>query len=109
MNEPTCKTHPAAPHGFLRNASHTENRYVCECEYWEEPKMNKRIRQLARQADPEYTGVYDDNMGHALVGDEAIKQFAELIVRECCEVAHCNFHVDGLTLGEIMKKHFGVD
>ena len=31
-----CKTHPSAPHGFLRNASHSEGRYVCECEHWEE-------------------------------------------------------------------------
>ena len=33
-----CKTHPDSPHGFLRNASHNEGRYVCECEHWEEPK-----------------------------------------------------------------------
>jgi hypothetical protein len=31
-----CKTHPSAPHGFLRNASHNAGRYVCECEHWEE-------------------------------------------------------------------------
>jgi hypothetical protein len=37
------------------------------------------------------------------------RMFAELIVQECAEVAHCNFHVDGLTLGGIMKKHFGVE
>ena len=37
------------------------------------------------------------------------EKFAELIVRECCEVAHCNFHVDGLTLGGILKEHFGVE
>ncbi len=37
------------------------------------------------------------------------EKFAELIVRECAEVAHCNFHVDGLTLGNIMKEHFGVE
>lgn len=30
-----CNPHPKAPHGFLRNASHTEDRYVCECEYWD--------------------------------------------------------------------------
>ena len=34
----TCKTHPDAPHGFLRTASHNADRYVCECEHWEEPK-----------------------------------------------------------------------
>jgi hypothetical protein len=33
-----CKKHPNAPHGFLRNASHNEGRYVCQCEHWEEPK-----------------------------------------------------------------------
>ena len=41
----TCKTHPDAPHGFVRGASHSEDRYVCECEFWEEPKMNERIKE----------------------------------------------------------------
>ena len=36
--EVPCKPHPDAPHGFLRNASHNADRYVCECEHWEEPK-----------------------------------------------------------------------
>jgi hypothetical protein len=31
-----CKTHPDAPHGFARNASHNAGRYVCECEHWKE-------------------------------------------------------------------------
>ena len=30
-----CKTHPDAPHGFDRNASHSLDRYVCTCEHWE--------------------------------------------------------------------------
>jgi hypothetical protein len=29
-----CNPHPDAPHGFNRNASHTEGRYVCDCEGW---------------------------------------------------------------------------
>ena len=33
--EVPCKDHPDAPHGFDRNASHSLDRYVCECEYWE--------------------------------------------------------------------------
>ena len=33
--EVPCKSHPDAPHGFDRNASHSLDRYVCECEYWE--------------------------------------------------------------------------
>ena len=48
MNEITCKTHPDAPHGFLRNASHTEGRYVCECEYWKEPEI-KTTMEMATQ------------------------------------------------------------
>ena len=35
VQERQCNPHPKAPHGFMRNASHTEDRYVCECEYWE--------------------------------------------------------------------------
>jgi isochorismate hydrolase len=34
----TCKTHPDAPHGFDRNGSHSEDRYVCMCEHWEPPQ-----------------------------------------------------------------------
>jgi hypothetical protein len=36
--EQNCKTHPDAPHGFCRNASLSEDRYVCECEFWEPPQ-----------------------------------------------------------------------
>ena len=46
-----CKTHPDAPHGFLRNASHTEGRYVCECEYWKEDM--KTIIEMAKEAERE--------------------------------------------------------
>ena len=31
---PPCSEHPDAPHGFIRNASHSLGRYVCECEGW---------------------------------------------------------------------------
>lgn len=34
-DEPKCSDHPDAPHGFNRNASHTLDRYVCDCEGWE--------------------------------------------------------------------------
>lgn len=36
--ELVCDEHPDAPHGFNRNASHNEGRYVCDCEYWVPPK-----------------------------------------------------------------------
>lgn len=32
--EVPCKEHPDAPHGFMRDASHSAGRYVCECEFW---------------------------------------------------------------------------
>ena len=38
--EVPCKTHPDAPHGFDRNASHSADRYVCECEGWEPPEWD---------------------------------------------------------------------
>lgn len=38
--EPDCSTHPDAPHGFDRNASHNAGRYVCECESWIPPEQS---------------------------------------------------------------------
>jgi hypothetical protein len=47
-DEVPCSPHPCAPHGFNRNQSHTEDRYVCDCEYWR-PDRNCAAEQL--QAD----------------------------------------------------------
>ena len=62
--------------------------------------MNERIKELAKQC-------WDERPEGQLHFDN--EKFAELIVKECCEVAHCNFHVDGLTLGQILREHFGVE
>lgn len=72
--------------------------------------MNGRMRQLAEQVGIAIWGdaVYMYNPDDTLDYD-VLSKFTELIVKECAEVAHCNFHVDGLTLGGIMKKHFGVE
>ena len=69
--------------------------------------MNERIRELAEQARIKDHWSIDE--GRYLTNYLDEEKFAELIVQECAEVAHCNFHVDGLTLGGIMKKHFGVE
>ena len=107
MNEEIkCKTHPDAPHGFVRNASHTEDRYVCECEYWEEPKVNERIHTLAREAG--LIAPYgSDREG---LRDFDYRMFAELIVRECAEQVK-NLHVNdyGISGAEIIREHFGVE
>jgi len=39
-----CSEHPDAPHGFMRDASHSAGRYVCECEFWESPKNKPMTR-----------------------------------------------------------------
>ena len=31
-----CSSHPDAPHGFDRSASHSNHRYTCECEGWKD-------------------------------------------------------------------------
>lgn len=68
--------------------------------------MNERIKELAEQA--QQYAEYVTPQGCEWF-DTFKEKFAELIVQECAEVAHCNFHVDGLTLGNIMKEHFGVE
>lgn len=35
LEQPDCNSHPKAPHGFNRDASHTADRYVCDCEGWD--------------------------------------------------------------------------
>ena len=74
--------------------------------------MNERIKELAKQADPQFTGERNDDMGHALIGTEAIEKFAELIVQECAdlfEVEYGQSQVSGKEVAEVVKKHFGVE
>ena len=69
--------------------------------------MNEKFKLLALEAQ---MGTADfDAESYYVATPDRMQRFAELIVRECCEVAHCNFHVDGLTLGGILKQHFGVE
>ena len=82
--------------------------------------MNKLIQELAKQADDGYTGNNGDDMGHALVGDDAIEKFAELIVRECVSIGdnyqdilgnepECfNCRKVAYGIADKIKQHFGV-
>ena len=106
----TCKTHPDAPHGFVRGASHSEDRYVCECEFWEEPKMNERIKKLAEQAG----STHKQNLGVYQFYTDELEKFAELIVKECGDVAYNAYWenpetVRGIHIKEKIKQHFGVE
>jgi hypothetical protein len=41
-----------------------------------------------------------------------LEQFAELIVRECADIADCSgmaFPVNGWVVGDKIRKHFGVE
>jgi hypothetical protein len=40
---------------------------------------------------------------------EGLDLFAQLIIKECAEVAGCNSHVSGFALGDLIKQHFGVN
>ena len=113
----TCKTHPDAPHGFVRGASHSEDRYVCECEFWEEPKMNPLIKELAEQAGLTFVNsITDDNEDIECVADTdgglpcstELEKFAELIVQECAKIADIADESKCEWIGGNILIHFGV-
>ena len=60
--------------------------------------MNDRLQALADQATEDILGVP--------VLDQ--KRFAELIVRECADIANINSH-QWQVPGEFVLKHFGID
>lgn len=62
--------------------------------------MNKRIKQLVKQAKDhaDYYAMLSDGMEQEIFTEK----FAELIVRECANVA-------GKDVGHFVLKHFGVE
>ena len=69
--------------------------------------MNEKIIKLAEQADITNTNLSDGNMSY-----NDLEKFAELIVKECAEIANDhNSEVEGVTLGvgRALKQHFGVE
>jgi hypothetical protein len=80
-----CKNHPDAPHGFLRNESHSEGRYVCECEYWEPPTREAAIMSdTPRTDDVEFT--IDRNGIPHLTTQVVGADFARTLERELAAV-----------------------
>jgi hypothetical protein len=69
--------------------------------------MNEQIEKLLVESFFESDDSPSDKIYK--INEAMIQKFAELIIQECCEVAHCNSHVGGLTLGNIMKAHFGAE
>ena len=76
--------------------------------------MNPQIKQLALDAGIGFT-LWDDS-GRAMIDnytpEEYLEKFAELIVRECADIAdEHNDYSEGVTLGvgRALKKRFGVE
>ena len=65
--------------------------------------MNERIEELAEQAGLHY-GSYDR---YGLFDEE---KFAQLIVRECADIADFCDQVDSVeAVSSVLKRHFGVE
>jgi len=76
--------------------------------------MNEQIRELAEQAhsyackyaqQPDYNPHNPYNQG--MYKQRYDSKFAELIVRECIAVHEDDYGVD--IIGDVLKKHFGVE
>ena len=61
--------------------------------------MNERIQKLAEQATTRVDAVPNESMAYTYFDTE---KFADLIVRECANVA-------GRDVGHFVLKHFGVE
>jgi hypothetical protein len=76
--------------------------------------MNKRIEELTKQAyeyaQNEYSkwNANDSYDGIPFIRKIYTEKLVELIVSECAEVAGCNAHVSGFSLGDLIKEHFEV-
>ncbi len=64
--------------------------------------MNERIRELAEQAGGEFYEGFAGSTNFVKFAEDDFKKFAELIVRECMEVAN-------IASSDLIKEHFGVE
>ena len=67
--------------------------------------MNKRIKELAEQTGE---SIPEFHFGDWNIPNEFIQKFAELIVRECCDVLYDN-ELGGYQVNYVLKEHFGVE
>jgi len=69
--------------------------------------MNERIRELAKQAGLKK----EHGSDREYIGDFDWREFAELIVRECAEVADNadTFRQKWEGIGKYVKEHFGIE
>ena len=73
--------------------------------------MNERIKELSLQAGASYYNTYTG----PLLSPKDIEKFAELIVRECCQVLsketirHDGYGYNQHALYQKIREHFGVE
>ena len=75
--------------------------------------MNERIRELVKQAGGHFSthNLMSNPVQHREsieLWDKNIEKFAELIVRECCDVLYDN-ELGGYQVNYVLKEHFGVE
>ena len=66
--------------------------------------MNERIRELAEQAQGPRPRIH----GEWTLTNAELEMFAELIVKECCDVLYDN-ELGGYQVNYVLKEHFGVE
>lgn len=70
-------------------------------------RMNERIKELADKAGLRFTQLMSNPMVPVVDGKETdLEKFAEMIVRECANVAADH---DALDIYEEIREHFGVE
>ena len=73
--------------------------------------MNERIRELAEQAG----STHKQNLGVYQFYTDELEKFAEVIVRECLDIAQDRAAFDGFPPNDVnhiideIKEHFGVE
>ena len=73
--------------------------------------MNKRIQELAEQAENDYRASVLGASMYKTPPDILMKKFAELIVRECSKVnnQYVGWRIGDIDLDMVYKEHFGVE
>lgn len=77
--------------------------------------MNPRIKELAKQAGLMQTKWADADTEKVRIWQESLnnpgslEKFAELIIRECAEIADNNYDRGFCPVGGFIQKHFGVE
>ena len=71
--------------------------------------MNERIRELLKQAEERYPRHLAVAVPEVVLRQDALEKFAELIIRECADIADKNSPLSFPDYGIKIKRHFGVE